>query len=209
MNLKMKIILSFVQTYQKKKEVPYIEMSPDIGQKRRKSPFMEISSDNGRNRQKTPYLERSHDNYQKEAYGSHSFQLLIHFLSFIVRNCSLLSATSVLSHSAIRQHWFIRQVNLNRLCGLWKVSRQLWTIPFLKKWLQLLGFKTWSVHERRQQRLLPNTKSHNGRSRFQPLHTIEESAGHCRRKLWQRGKLVTSADTNNVQSQGWKIQTGP
>ena len=43
---------------------------------------------------------------------------------------------------------------------------------------------------------------HNGRSSFQPGHTIEESAGHCSRKLWQRRKLFTSADTNNVQRHG-------
>ena len=46
MNLKNKILLLFVQTYQKKKEVPYLEMSRDIVQKRRESPKMEKSRDN-------------------------------------------------------------------------------------------------------------------------------------------------------------------
>ena len=43
MNLKNKILLLFVQTYQKRKEVPYMEMSRDIDQKRKESPYMEMS----------------------------------------------------------------------------------------------------------------------------------------------------------------------
>ena len=41
----------------------------------------------------------SRDNDQKEAYRSNSFQLLSHCSSFIVKSCSFLSATSVLSLS--------------------------------------------------------------------------------------------------------------
>ena len=48
MNLKNKILLLFVQTYQKKKEVPYLEMSRDNDQKRKESPYMEMSGDNDR-----------------------------------------------------------------------------------------------------------------------------------------------------------------
>ena len=46
MNLKNMILLLFVQTYQKTKEFPYMEMSRDNVQKRREAPYMEKSRDN-------------------------------------------------------------------------------------------------------------------------------------------------------------------
>ena len=46
MNLKNKILLLFVQTYQKRKQVPYMEMSGDNAQKRKKYPYMDKSRDN-------------------------------------------------------------------------------------------------------------------------------------------------------------------
>ena len=49
MNLKNKIFLLFVQTYQKRKEVPFLEMSRDNVQKRREPPYMEMSRDNEQN----------------------------------------------------------------------------------------------------------------------------------------------------------------
>ena len=38
--------INFVQTYQKKKEVPYMEKSREQDQKRKESPYMEMSRDN-------------------------------------------------------------------------------------------------------------------------------------------------------------------
>ena len=46
MNLKNKIVLPFVQTYQKRKEAPYMERSRDSDQKSKESPYMEKSRDN-------------------------------------------------------------------------------------------------------------------------------------------------------------------
>ena len=46
MNLKNKKLLLFVQTYQKMKEFPYMEMSRDNVQKRREFTYMENSRDN-------------------------------------------------------------------------------------------------------------------------------------------------------------------
>ena len=46
MNLKNKILFLLEQTYQKRKEVPYLEMSRDNDQKRKESPYMEMSRDN-------------------------------------------------------------------------------------------------------------------------------------------------------------------
>ena len=45
MNLKNKILLLFVQTYWKKKEVPFMEMSRDNIRKMKESLYMETSRD--------------------------------------------------------------------------------------------------------------------------------------------------------------------
>ena len=45
--MKNKILLLSVQTYQKRKEVPYLEMSRDNNQKRKKFPFKKVSRDTG------------------------------------------------------------------------------------------------------------------------------------------------------------------
>ena len=50
MNLENKILLLFVQTNQKMKEVPYKEMSRDNDQKSKKSPYMEMSPHNDQKR---------------------------------------------------------------------------------------------------------------------------------------------------------------
>ena len=50
MNLKNKLLLHFVQTYQKRKEVPFIEMSRENVQKRRESPYIDKSPDNDQKR---------------------------------------------------------------------------------------------------------------------------------------------------------------
>ena len=50
MNLKNKILLLFLQTHQKKKEVRYLEKSRDNVQKKKESPYMEKLRDNDQNR---------------------------------------------------------------------------------------------------------------------------------------------------------------
>ena len=77
------MLLLFVQTYQKKKEVPYVETPVDNDQKRKESPYMEMSR----------------DNEQKHSYISNEMQLQRHFLTFVDTNKSLISATSFLSRS--------------------------------------------------------------------------------------------------------------
>ena len=83
MNLKNKVLLSFVPTYQKKKDVPYMEMSRDKDQKLKESLCMEMSREND----------------QKIAYIRNDMQLQTRSLTFIHKNKSLLSATSILSRS--------------------------------------------------------------------------------------------------------------
>ena len=42
----------------------------------------------------------------------------------------------------LQHHCFLGQANLYRLCGLWQMSRQIWTIFLDQKRLQLLGYST-------------------------------------------------------------------
>ena len=77
------MLLLFAQTYQKRKEVPCVEVSRDNDQKRKESPYMEMSRDND----------------QKHAYINNEMQLQNHSLTFIHKNKSLLSATTILTRS--------------------------------------------------------------------------------------------------------------
>ena len=65
MNLKNKILLLLVQTYQKRKNVPYKEMSRDNDQTRKISPYKEMSRDNDQKRKDSPYMEMLRDKDQK------------------------------------------------------------------------------------------------------------------------------------------------
>ena len=60
---------------------------------------MEMSRDKDQKRKKAPYVERSRDNDQKHAYISNKMHLQNHSLTFIHKNKSLVSATSILSRS--------------------------------------------------------------------------------------------------------------
>ena len=50
MNLKNKILLLFIETYQKRKEVPYMEWSRDNDQQKKESPYKQMSRDNDKKR---------------------------------------------------------------------------------------------------------------------------------------------------------------
>ena len=58
---------------------------------------MEMSRDNDQKRIESPYMEMSRDNDQKHAYISNEMQLQTLSLTFIHKNKSLLSVTSMLS----------------------------------------------------------------------------------------------------------------
>ena len=55
-----------------------------------------MSRDNDWKKKESPYMEMSHDNDQKQAYISNEMQLQNHSLTFIHKNKSFLSATSIL-----------------------------------------------------------------------------------------------------------------
>ena len=69
-----------VQTYQKRKEVPYMEVSRDNDQKRKKVPYLEVSRDTG-------------------AYKSSELHFSNHCSTFNLKNQLASSATSILSRS--------------------------------------------------------------------------------------------------------------
>ena len=80
--MKNKILILFVQTYQKRKEFPYMERSHDNDRQKKESHKM--SCDNDRQRREYPYMETSRDNDQrKDAYISKEMQLQNHSLTFI------------------------------------------------------------------------------------------------------------------------------
>ena len=85
MNLKNKILLLLVQTCQNRTEVPCID----------------LSRDNDRIRKEYLYMEMSRDNDQNDAYISNEMQLRSHSLTFILKNKTLLSATSFLFCSSM------------------------------------------------------------------------------------------------------------
>ena len=58
-----------------------------------------MSRDNDQKMNESPYIETSRDDEQKHAYISNKMQLQKHCLTFIHKNKSLLSATSILSCS--------------------------------------------------------------------------------------------------------------
>ena len=124
--------------------------------------------------QKKPYLK---DNLQHQSQSLTFFTKTNHFFKLPV-----FYLTTKPHH--LQYYCFLGQAQLYRLCGLWKMSRQIWSIFLAQKWFQLLCCKVYSVPERWQRRLSPEPKSHSGRGRFQADHALEESAGHSSRKLW-------------------------
>ena len=96
MNLKNRTQLLSVQTFEKRKEVPYLKKSRD---------------NNGESIE-SPYMEMSRDNDQTNAYISNQMQLQSHSLTFIHKNKSLILATSILcrSHKA-----YINTASLDKL----------------------------------------------------------------------------------------------
>ena len=85
MNLQNKFFIVFVQTFQKEKSIPLWKFNETMIKKRKNLVVWEC------------HLTV----IKKEAFKSNGLQLLNHSLSFFLKNCSLLSATCVLSPSSI------------------------------------------------------------------------------------------------------------
>ena len=92
---------------------------------------MEMSRNNDQKRKKSPYLEMSRDNdQQKQRKVSNEKQLQNHCSTFILKNqlASFSYLHSISFTRGLQHDRNLGQANLHRLCGLWQVSRQIWTI---------------------------------------------------------------------------------
>ena len=117
MNVKNKILLFVVQTYQKRKRVPKIEISRDNDQKKTDPPHMDMSQDNDRKRKESPFRETSLDIGQNNAFRPNELQLQNPSSNFVFQIESIFfSFTHGLQH-----HCFLGHFNLYRLCGLWQL----------------------------------------------------------------------------------------
>ena len=120
---------------------------------------------------------------KKVAHKSNELQLLNHSLSFNVRNCSLLSATSFLSRSPMAYN---STASLDKLTCTNYVD--------FGKCQDKFGQISWSKNDSNYSDVKPKfskkmttnsaewSKILKGRGRFQPVYAIEESTGHCSRK---------------------------
>ena len=68
--------------------------------------------------------------------------------------------------------------------------------------------KKLKVFEKDEKGFSTSTKSYNGRVRVQLIHTLEESAGPCHKKLWRKVKFVSDTVTIKDQRHGKTTQTG-
>ena len=156
----------------------------------------ELSRDNYQKRKESPYLEISRHNVQirkhhitltkKEAYISNKLKHKSQSSTFLLKNKSLLPATSVLSQ--LPNPWPLRWTNSI-------VPTKIWSIFWSRNDSNYLLVKL-SVQERWVQRLSPGPKHHKGRVILQPISMTNESVGPCSRKFWQRPKYVSIQITN-------------
>ena len=85
---------------------------------------------------------------------------------------------------------------------------QIWTIFWVQMGFQEPGRETQIFQATWQQSFPTGIKSDTERSRIQPVYAIEESAGHCSRKLCWRWNPVPCDDTYSDQWHGWTTKTG-
>ena len=76
-----------------------------------------------------------------------------------------------------------------------------------QKRLQLLRIKKSKFSRKITTKILTSTKSYNWILRFQTIFAVEESAGYCSIKFWERLKFFPQRNTNNVQRHGSTTQT--
>ena len=66
MNLKRQASIVVVQSYQKRKEVPYREMTRDSDQKRKEVPYVEMARDNGAYKSSNFHFSKSLFNFHSQ-----------------------------------------------------------------------------------------------------------------------------------------------
>ena len=72
---------------------------------------------------------------KKDAYVSNEKQLQNHCSIFVLKNQLAFSSYqhSISFTNGLQHYCFLGQANLHRLCGLWQVSRRIWTIFLVQK----------------------------------------------------------------------------
>ena len=142
---------------------------------------------------------------KKDAFISKEKQLENQSLTFFLKNqLASFSYQHSVSFTHGSQHYcFLGQTGWHRPPGLWQMSRQTWTTFLAQKWLQLLGYQSKSVQERRENcRILTETNPFNGRSRFLPVYSTKESTSFCSRQFSLRAKFVAISSIYTVERHG-------
>ena len=165
------VLLLCVQTYQKTIDVP----------------FMDQIRDNEQIRKEFPFIESSREMTEKDEYKSNEMQLQNQSSTFNFHSekeiTSFKYQHSISLTRGLQHYCLLGQDNLYRLCGLWQMPGEIGVLLWVQKNFHSLGCKSQSLQERWQQRVPTGTKSYNEGGRFQPAYAVEESAGHCSRKL--------------------------
>ena len=111
-------------------------------------------------KQEVPFTEKSRDNDRKTCvYQLRNAAPKSFFNSHSQKQITSFSYQQSFSFTHGSQHYFfLGQANFYRLCGLWQMSRQIWTIFLVIKRFQLIECKTQGIHERRNKefRLVQN-----------------------------------------------------
>ena len=109
-----------------------------------------------------PYRELSRDNDQKRCLWKKRNAAPTSFFNFHWQNqfTSFSYQHSIFFTYGLQHYCFLGQANLYGLCGLWQMSRQIWTIFLVQKRFQTLGCKAQSFQEKWQQRVSTGPKSY-------------------------------------------------
>ena len=111
---------------------------------------MEMSRDNDQKRKESPYMEKSRDNDQKRCVYKLRKAVPKSLLNFHSQKqiISFSYQHSILFTHGLHHYCFLGQANVYRLCGLWQMSRQIWTIFLVQKRFRLLRRETQSFQEK-------------------------------------------------------------
>ena len=130
-----------------------------------------------------PNNETSCDHNQKRCVHERKFAASRSFFNFTSQKLITTFSFQRPKPKGSQQYCFVIQTHLCKLCGLSKMRRENESTFLVQKRFQLFGSETQNQQETLQQRLSSDPKPYNGRSRFQPVLAVEESAAHCSKKL--------------------------
>ena len=107
---------------------------------------MDISRDSNQKRKDSPYLDLSRDHDKKRSLKNRQIAASKSLFNlFSLKSITCLSSQRSISTTKphILQHEpLLEPTHLYRICKLWKLSRQVWSIFLLQKGFQILGCET-------------------------------------------------------------------